>query len=167
MARDLGDGKQCEVRMVNARPAVLLSDGTRHPGQFIMRAQTVHRWRPPLPAPAGDARAESATPTAPTAPAGERAAGSATEPAIPPRAAKAWGQYRRALEQEGKPLTDPVAYGVVKKDLLDDDERKDFPEFDAWVRALREWRKATGQQKNKPRAGRAGAARSIVKASEL
>ncbi|WP_428937283.1 hypothetical protein [Fontivita pretiosa] len=86
-----------------------------------------------------------------------------TAPASTPRlyrAAQVAGQqYEQALQKTGRPLTDDQAYSYVCAHCESPDE---LPQRETWKRQLRAYRKAAGQRKNSPRAGRAKNARSII-----
>ncbi len=88
-----------------------------------------------------------------------------TEVDVPNRARKAGEQYRQAAEALG--VSDPTdweAYNQLGAAMGLSGEEADLPRLDTWQRNLREYRRLTGQQKNKPRAGREGSAGSLVRA---
>jgi len=90
------------------------------------------------------------------------------EPLIRKRALKAGEQYRQAAEALG--VSDPAdreAYDQLATAMASSGEKMDLPRFDTWQRNLREYRRLTGQQKNKPRAGREGSAGSLVRADQI
>ena len=77
---------------------------------------------------------------------------------LPPlRIRKAWQQSRNAVEAlgESKP-TDREAYDLLEKRAGHSGEGGELPSFAAWSRYLRDYRRLTNQQKNKPRRGRKG-----------
>ena len=88
---------------------------------------------------------------------------------VPPRARKAYEQYRKvcnALDKE-KP-TDREAYDWLEKaneaaeERSIDTQKNTLPQFDTWQRNLRIYRKSTNSQKNNPKAGRAVIGKSIT-----
>jgi hypothetical protein len=87
---------------------------------------------------------------------------------IPLRALKAGEQYRQAVEALGQ--TDPTdleVYDKLAAALGQSGESKDLPCFATWQRNLRLYRNHTGQQKNKPRAGRKGNSGSMIRADQI
>lgn len=85
--------------------------------------------------------------------------------AIPNRARKVGEQYRQAVEvlrPDNPNPTDREVHDAIAKALKQSGEAHELPEFATWQRYLRDWRKATGQQKKKPRAGRAQVSGSLV-----
>ncbi|MGH7179422.1 MAG: hypothetical protein ACREJC_18745, partial [Tepidisphaeraceae bacterium] len=86
-------------------------------------------------------------------------------PSIPAPALRASQQYTQGVQQAGKALTDQEAYDYVKEHIADSPD--ELPDFEVWARHLREHRRLTGTQKNKPRGGRAAAARSVVSIQEI
>ncbi len=91
-------------------------------------------------------------------------------PKLPRQAARAGQQYEETCryleEQEANPKpTDKDVYDKLSKIYGDRKAGNDLPNFDTWARDLRRWRKATGNQKNRPRHDRP--ARSVVPASQL
>lgn len=91
-----------------------------------------------------------------------------TEIHIPDRARKASEQYRQAAE--ALDVSDPIdqeAYDQLATAMESSGEKADLPTFSTWQRNLREYRRLTGQQKNKPRAGREGSAGSLVRADQI
>jgi len=61
-------------------------------------------------------------------------------------------------------VSDPAdreAYGQLAAAMESSGEKMDLPRFDTWQRNLREYRRLTGQQKNKPRAGRGGSVKMV------
>jgi hypothetical protein len=110
---------------------------------------------PPANGVRGEGTSETKTETAP-------------EVSIPNRARKAGEQYRQAAEALGvSDPTDRQAYDQMATAMETSGEREDLASFDTWQRNLREYRRLTGQQKNRPRAGREGSARSLVRADQI
>jgi hypothetical protein len=73
---------------------------------------------------------------------------------LPKVVLNSYRQYQCAEMQLGEKATDKQAWNWLRK------EDGDVPAFLTWARYLRQARKALGENKNTPRAGRAG--RSIV-----
>jgi hypothetical protein len=86
-------------------------------------------------------------------------------PSIPDRVRTIGEQYTRTcdvLKPTNSNPTDREVYDVLAKACAQSGEANELPEFNTWQRYLREWRKATGQQKNSRRAGRGRASGSLV-----
>lgn len=81
-------------------------------------------------------------------------------------AARVAAQYRRAVEAKPELAedTDKAVYQWLKENLDEEVDEK-LHRFDTWVRYLREWREATGTQKNSKRTP--GPSRSVVHKSDL
>ena len=91
-----------------------------------------------------------------------------TEISIPGRARKAGEQYRQAAEALGvSDPTDREAYDQLAAAMKLSGEKADLPKFDTWQRNLREYRQRTGQQKNKPRAGRRRNTGTLVRRDQI
>jgi len=94
----------------------------------------------------------------PIVPEGENGRPDPVDPAtldLPARARKAGEQYAQVLEALNvSNVTDRDAYDQLAVAMTQSDERPELPQFDTWQRNLREYRRLTGTQKNKPRAGR-------------
>ena len=90
------------------------------------------------------------------------------QPEIPTRAHKAASQYSLGLAatNESNP-TDRQVYDALASKLSVSGEHRELPTFATWQRNLREHRRLTNQQKNKPRAGRSRASGSIVSADQI
>lgn len=74
-------------------------------------------------------------------------------------------QYTRTrdvLKPDNPNPDDSEVYDALAKACAQSDEANELPEFATWQRYLREWRKATGQQKNTRRAGRGRASGSLA-----
>ena len=83
---------------------------------------------------------------------------------LPPRVIEARDQYLAACEALGTDSpTDREAYDLIEMTAYDAGEPSPLPTFGTWTSYLRQWRGATGQQKNKPRGGREAASGSVVK----
>lgn len=90
------------------------------------------------------------------------------QPKIPVRAQKAASQYRLGFEALGDPkATDRQIYDLLAKKMKTSGEKAELPSFDTWQRNLREYRRLTEQQKNKPRGGRGQTSGSIVPADQI
>lgn len=85
---------------------------------------------------------------------------------IPNRIRKAAEQYRQAAEAMDEPKpTDKDAYEKLSKAHQREGAADELPDFATWSRYLRDYRRRTDGQKNKPRRGRSG--RSIQHRSQL
>lgn len=83
------------------------------------------------------------------------AVGDSPEPSIPPRAQTTHEQYKQAAKVLGTTApTDREAYDVLAKAHQTAGEAAELPTFATWQRNLREYRRLTGTQKNRRRAGR-------------
>lgn len=91
-----------------------------------------------------------------------------TEVSMPDRARKAGEQYRQAAEALGvSDPTDRQVYDQLAAAMETSGEKEDLASFETWQRNLREYRRLTGQQKNTPRAGRAGSTGKLVRADQI
>lgn len=91
-----------------------------------------------------------------------------TEVSMPYRTRKAGEQYRQAAEALGvSDPTDLQVYDQLAAAMETSGEKEGLASFETWQRNLREYRRLTGQQKNKPRAGRAGSTGKLVRADQI
>ncbi|MFH1110130.1 MAG: hypothetical protein V1790_13180 [Planctomycetota bacterium] len=87
---------------------------------------------------------------------------------IPNRAQKAGEQYRQAADALGVPdPPDQQVFDQLTTAMEISGEKADLPTFATWQRNLREYRRLTGQQKNKPRAGRGTSAGGLVRPDQI
>ncbi len=107
---------------------------------------------------------QGTTPETPT----EAAAVTPAEVKIPDRAQKAGKQYQQAAEALG--VVEPAdreAYDQLVKAHEQAGEADALPALETWQRNLRTYRQLTGQQKNKPRAGRERGAQGLARADQI
>ncbi len=100
---------------------------------------------------AGEANPSESAPHSATP---KHSAESVPERSIPDRARRAWEQYRQAVETLGGEPSDRQVYDQLAAAFQSSGESAELPAFDTWQRNLREYRRLTAQQKNKPRAAR-------------
>jgi hypothetical protein len=97
-------------------------------------------------------------------------ASEADAPKIPDRALKAWQQYEeglRLLDGHVEKPTDQQVYRTLESKYRLTDEVGNLLPFERWTRYLRTYRSLTGQQKNKPRAGREQPVGSCVRYDQV
>lgn len=100
--------------------------------------------------------------------AGELNTAAQPEVSLPTRALKAGGQYRLAAEAlDVSEPTDREVYDQIAAASKISGEIADLPTFETWQRNLRVYRQCTGQQKNKPRAGRKGGEKTLVPSDRI
>ena len=81
---------------------------------------------------------------------------------------KAGEQYRQAAEAlDTTNPTDREVFDQLTSAMRVSGEEVDLPNFATWQRNLREYRRLTGQQKNKPRAGREESAGGLVRSDQI
>ncbi|MEX0885879.1 MAG: hypothetical protein WD009_05520 [Phycisphaeraceae bacterium] len=88
---------------------------------------------------------------------------------LPKRVIAARDQYLEAAEALGKDNpTDREAYNLLERIYEQRGVPSPLPEFSTWTSYLRKWRRATGQQKRTPRAGRASEiGESVVREDQI
>lgn len=86
-------------------------------------------------------------------------------PAIPPRFQKAWQQYQQARKLLGGDPTDRECYEALEKAHEHEGTGDELPRFATWSKYVRDYRRLTHQQRNRPRAGRTS--RNVVSRDAL
>ncbi len=154
VAVDLAQTVELLARRIREGVAVIERSGDRPKS-----ANSVSDWSPP---------AGSVVPADPGAPDGQSSV------VIPPRANKAADQYKQAIRALGtEESTDREAYEHLEaawnlaKARVQEDPVDKLPNFATWQRNLREYRRLTGTQKHRPRAGNAKTAGHFARPDQI